>query len=159
MSIRTLHCSTDVENYNACIKNNVVAFKNNAPQTGDTVYLIAKIGNAHMCTARGVLGVQFNVKTIQPLFNPNSANELVSAFKLKKIQYTTPFDISQILSSGFKHWGTYFQGHKPLPEDMAKMIDVKFNSTEQENIVLLSTDCVSVKSLSDNVGTLSGFIK
>lgn len=38
MSVRTLHCSNNVENFNLCLDYNVVGFGHRGPIPGDIIY-------------------------------------------------------------------------------------------------------------------------
>ncbi|MBO4385860.1 MAG: hypothetical protein J5817_02460, partial [Treponema sp.] len=52
MSVLTLHCSNNLENYNLCLDNAVAGFGHRGPMPNDKVYLLIKNGKKTFCGAR-----------------------------------------------------------------------------------------------------------
>jgi hypothetical protein len=55
MNTRILHCGNNIENYNLCVKENVVGFSNRGPESEDQIYLSVKIDEKSVCGVRFIL--------------------------------------------------------------------------------------------------------
>jgi hypothetical protein len=111
MKVRFLHCSTSLENYYLCLKEQVAGFTNRSPQSGDLIYLAAKVGKKSYCGARFFLDELTDNKPWP------DADNYVAAFTIKKIEYCNPFDISFLSQFGGKYWVLkYIQGSKVINE-------------------------------------------
>lgn len=127
MSIRILHCGSNVENYNLCISEKVAGFLNRGPQTGDIIYLAVKINNQSLCGARGTLTDFTDNKPWK------DADSYVHCLTLSCIEYCKPFELKILSQTGGKYWSLkYIRGVRSLDEKASKLITDKFNKNKSE---------------------------
>ncbi|MEK4824473.1 hypothetical protein NSS71_07935 [Niallia sp. FSL W8-0951] len=123
MSVRILHCSKSINNYNICVKEKVVGFSKRLAETGDLIYIVVKHDKVTYCGVRGVIGEQTDYK-------PWENSELyVQSFNLENIEYCKPFNLSILASVGGKSWGIkYTQASKAIRDEEAiNLLNEEFN--------------------------------
>ncbi|MCX2742053.1 hypothetical protein [Pontibacter anaerobius] len=131
MSTRILHCSTSVENYNMCIGHNVAGFSNRAPQQGDLIYLVVKVGKKTLCGAR------FKLNEITKHKPWPDGERYVHTLGIKEVEFCQPFDLSVLSEPGGKHWSIkYVQASKPITDKAAcDLLDHKFRVNKVDHFV------------------------
>ncbi len=136
MSVRILHCSTSVTNYNTCVKEQVAGFTNRGPNSGDIIYLVVKVDDVTYCGARFILDEVTDFKPWE------DAEKYVHALTIKNIEYCQPFDISILSKAGGKYWGVkYLQGAKPIRDQEAiKLLDDTFQKNKSDKFVEFETN-------------------
>ena len=110
---RILSCGTNLENFNLCISERVVGFRNHFHfgGTGDTVYLVVKIGNTVYCGARGVLG---ELTAYKPW---SDAANYKDAYRFRKLECCEPFEIVPLIRrAGIANAGLVLQSPKPVQD-------------------------------------------
>lgn len=119
--IRTLHCSTNAENYNLCLSNQVAGFTHRGPQSGDVIYLLYKEGKKSMCGARFILDSVTDEKPWE------DADNYVLCYSVKEIEYCNFFDMSFLGEIGGSYWALkYLQSSKAFDDKAAKELDKVF---------------------------------
>lgn len=146
MACRISHCSSDIENYNICVVEQVAGFKNRSvnKEKGDMIYFVVKADKKTMCGARGVLD---EITDYKPW--PNADN-YAQAWTLKEVEYCEPFELNILASIGGPHWVLrYVQGAKAIPDEKAmdllnetflKRKTPHFTTFEEYKIETLTTD-------------------
>ena len=79
--IRTLHCSTNIKNYNLCLNFKVAGFTHRGPESGDIIYLLFKEGKKTFCGAR------FELDTITDEKPWDDAENYVLCYSVKNIEF------------------------------------------------------------------------
>ena len=121
MSVRTLHCSNNVENYNLCLDYNVVGFGHRGPVSGDKIYILVKKGKKTFCGARCELD---DVTDNKPW---EDADKYVLCYSIKNVEFCNLFDINFLSEIGGKYWSLkYLQGSKSFDEVASKRIEEEF---------------------------------
>lgn len=119
--IRTLHCSTNIKNYNLCLNHKVAGFTHRGPESGDIIYLLFKQGKKTFCGARFVLD---SITDEKPW---DDADNYVLCYSVKNIEFCTFFDMSFLSDIGGKYWALkYLQAYKPFDVDAARKLDEIF---------------------------------
>lgn len=126
--IRTLHCSTNIRNYNLCLDNNVVGFTHRGPETGDIVYLLFKEGKKSMCGAR------FELDQISDEKPWKDADKYVLCYSIKNVEFSNFFDMSFLKEVGGAYWPLkYLQGSKVFDDIAAHNLDEMFVQNKSES--------------------------
>lgn len=128
MSVRILHCSTNVKNYNICVEQKICGFGNRSPSEGDLIYLVVKIDGVTLCGARCKL-------TSVTDENPwNDGSNYPNIKRAENFEYCEPFDISILKSVGGPHWGViYTQQAKPIKDEKAvSLLDEAFKRNKKD---------------------------
>ncbi|MEL6670808.1 MAG: hypothetical protein AAFR61_01400 [Bacteroidota bacterium] len=136
MDVRILHCSNLLENYYTCINEKVAGFSNRAPQKGDLIYLVVKVGKVSYCGARFILD---EITDYRPW---KDGDKYIHSLSINDIEFCTPFDVSILSEVGGKYWGIKFmQGSKPIKELRAiGLLDNAFSSQKIPDQHIFSID-------------------
>lgn len=119
--IRTLHCSTNIKNYNLCIEHKVAGFTHRGPESGDTIYLLFKEGKKSFCGAR------FELDTVTDEKPWEDAENYVLCYSVKNIEFCNFFDMSFLSEVGGKYWALkYLQSYKAFDNSAAEEINKIF---------------------------------
>lgn len=139
MSVRILHCSTNVKNYNTCVEKRICGFKNRGPSKGDTVYLAVRIDKDTLCGARCKL-------TSVTDENPwDDEVNYVNILRTSEFEYCKPFPLSILSKVGGKHWGMkYTQAAKPISDENAiSLLEKTFNKNKTNSFKKFSIEQLS----------------
>ncbi|MFY7909583.1 MAG: hypothetical protein ACOVO2_08530 [Emticicia sp.] len=130
MAVRISHCSKSTENYFLCLNDKVSGFTDRSPQIGDLVYLVVKIGKKSLCGARFILDEPTDYKPWK------DADNYISAFTIKNIEFCKPFDISILSDLGGKYWAIKFvQRAKSITDKQAiKLLNDQFLSNKIDTL-------------------------
>lgn len=147
---RILHCGKLIENYYICINEKIAGFSQRFRYggKGDTIYLAVKIGKKSLCGARGILDDFTDNKPW------NDSDKYIQCFKIKDVEFCTPFDISILREVGGKSWGAkYLQGSKVIKENEAvELLNNKFMKNITDKLYMFSddNDIIIEKDMQDN---------
>ena len=112
--VRILHCSSSLENYNACLKHKVAGFTTRSPKRGDIIYVAVRTPVGLLCGARMILGLETDQKPWR------DSGRYPVAFRAEEITYAEPFDISFLREIGGPSWNLRFlQRSKPIRDSAA----------------------------------------
>lgn len=140
MSVLTLHCSNNLENYNLCLDNAVASFGHRGPLPNDKVYLLIKNGKKTFCGARFELD---DVTDDKPW---EDSDKYVLCYSVKNIEFCEFFDISFLSEIGGKYWALkYLQGSKKFDDEAAKKLNEEFNKhlcAERKYLTIKSNDII-----------------
>ncbi len=122
MAVRTLHCSTNIENYNICLDNQVAGFGHRGALPDDTIYLLVKKDRKTLCGAR------FELDSVTDERPWEDADRYVLCYSIKNIEFCNFFDLEFLGDVGGHYWTLkYLQGAKAIDEVAAKRLDEEFN--------------------------------
>lgn len=127
MSYKILNCGRILENYYACIVNNVVGFTHRVAKTGDVVFLGVNINKNTVC------GVRCLIDEITD-FKPWADSEnYVQCFKTNNMEFCKPFEL-KALAKVSSYWGLkYMQNSKNIDDESAcNLLDDLFNKSKLE---------------------------
>ncbi|MGY3839014.1 hypothetical protein ACWNPK_17955 [Bacillus atrophaeus] len=117
MAIRILHCGESIENYNICIRNQIVGFTKRTAKIGDLIYISVKKENGTVCGARGVIS---EITDQRPWENEDN---YVQSFILEKMEECEEFPLKILNKTGGKHWGVkYMQSSKEIKDKDAILL-------------------------------------
>ena len=138
MSVRTLHCSSNIENYNLCLDRAVAGFGKRGPESNDKVYLLIKDGKKTFCGAR------FDLADVTAEKPWEDADRYVLCYSIKNIEYCKFFDVRFLSQVGGKYWNLkYLQGSKAFDAEAEKRIDEEFNKNrcDERQYIKIKDDC------------------
>lgn len=146
MSIRILHCSTSVENYNICVEQQVAGFSHRGPQPNDLIYLVVKVGKKTLCGAR------FKLDKLTDLKPWPDGDRYKHTLSLKELEYCQPFDISILSQAGGKSWSIkYIQGSKPISNQLAcDLLNQEFVNNKIDKFIPFELDTPIVSDIDAN---------
>ena len=122
MAVRTLHCSTNIENYNICLDNQIAGFGHRGALPDDTIYLLVKKDRKTLCGAR------FELDSVTDERPWEDADRYVLCYSIKNIEFCNFFDLEFLGDVGGHYWTLkYLQGAKAIDEAAAKRLDEEFN--------------------------------
>ena len=122
MAVRTLHCSTNIENYNICLDNQIAGFGHRGALPDDTIYLLVKKDRKTLCGAR------FELDSVTDERPWEDADRYVLCYSIKNIEFCNFFDLEFLGDVGGHYWTLkYLQGAKAIDEVAAKRLDEEFN--------------------------------
>lgn len=122
MAVRTLHCSTNIENYNICLDNQVAGFGHRGALPDDKLYLLVKKDRKTLCGAR------FELDSVTDERPWEDADRYVLCYSIKNIEFCNFFDLEFLGDVGGHYWTLkYLQGSKAIDEVAAKRLDEEFN--------------------------------
>ena len=134
--VRILHCSNNLENYNLCISEKVAGFAQRFREggEGDLIYIVVKIGKQSLCGARAILGELTDLKPWE------DAEKYIQCFKLKDLEFCTPFDVSLLKDVGGTHWAPkYLQRAKLIKDiDAVELLETTFTSNKTDELHLFN---------------------
>lgn len=131
MSIRILHCSDNVNNYNTCVEKQICGFGNRGPATGDTIYLAVKINGNTICGARCKL-------TTVTDENPwNDGVDYANILRAEDFEFCEPFPLNILSTVGGKYWAVkYVQAAKPISDkDVITLLKKTFDKQKIDNFI------------------------
>lgn len=130
--VRTLHCGTNIKNFNICLDNMIVGFSHRGPSSGDKIYLLVKIDKKTCCGAR------FELDEVTDERPWDDADKYVLCYSIKNIEFCNFFDVEFLSEIGGMYWTLkYMQGSKAFDEAAANKINSVFNKnkcTERQNL-------------------------
>lgn len=119
--VRTLHCSTNVKNFNICLDNMVAGFGHRGPLSGDKIYLLVKIDKKTLCGAR------FELDEVTDERPWEDSEKYVLCYSIKNVEFCTFFDVEFLSEIGGMYWPLkYLQGSKAFDDVAASKIDEVF---------------------------------
>ncbi|MBQ3825839.1 MAG: hypothetical protein II811_06865 [Spirochaetaceae bacterium] len=122
MAVRTLHCSTNIENYNICLDNQIAGFGHRGALPDDKIYLLVKKDRKTLCGAR------FELDSVTDERPWEDADRYVLCYSIKNIEFCNFFDLEFLGDVGGHYWTLkYLQGAKAIDEVAAKRLDEEFN--------------------------------
>ena len=122
MAVRTLHCSTNIENYNICLDNQVAGFGHRGALPDDKIYLLVKKDRKTLCGAR------FELDSVTDERPWEDADRYVLCYSIKNIEFCNFFDLEFLGDVGGHYWTLkYLQGAKAIDEVAAKRLNEEFN--------------------------------
>ena len=122
MAVRTLHCSTNIENYNICLDNQIAGFGHRGALPDDTIYLLVKKDRKTLCGAR------FELDSVTDERPWEDADRYVLCYSIKNIEFCNFFDLEFLGDVGGHYWTLkYLQGAKAIDEVAAKRLNEEFN--------------------------------
>lgn len=123
MSVRILHCSDNVKNYNTCIERQICGFTNSGPEKGDVVYLAVKIKGQSVCGARCELS---SVTDENPW---DDGQNYPWRMRGAKFETCKPFSLKFLAEIGGQAWALkYVQGAKPIKDqNVINQLNSRFN--------------------------------
>ena len=129
MSVRILHCSTNVKNYNTCIEKQVCGFSNRGQDAGDLIYLAVKIKGKSVCGARCKLA---SVTDENPW---DDGVDYANIMRATDFEFCKPFQLSFLAEIGGPYWGLkYAQGSKPIKDQLAiDQLNSHFNANRTDS--------------------------
>lgn len=123
--IRTLHCSTNIKNYNLCLDFKVAGFTHRGPESGDIIYLLFKEGKKSYCGAR------FELDSVTDEKPWDDADNYVLSYSVKNIEFCNFFDMSFLGEIGGKYWALkYLQSYKAFDKEAADTLNTIFNNNK-----------------------------
>lgn len=136
VNTRILHCGKNIENYYLCVSEKVAGFtqKFRYGGKGDIIYLAVKVGEQSLCGARGILD---DITDNKPW---EDSDRYIQSFKIKNIEFCTPFDLNILKEFAEKSWGVkYLQGSKAIKEEgVVDLLDFKFNANLSKDLHIFS---------------------
>lgn len=121
MTVRTLHCGKNIDNFNLCLDNQVAGFTHRGPEPGDVIYLLVRKGKKTECGARFVLDYITDEKPWE------DSDKYVVSFFIKDIEFSRLFDISFLKEDGGEYWTLkYLQASKAIDNKAAKHLESEF---------------------------------
>lgn len=127
MAVRTLNCSTSIENYNLCLDNEVAGFTKRGQSSGDMIYFVFKQGKENLCGARGVLDKETSLKPWK------DSDRYAVSFSVKNLEFCRLFSINKLSEIGGTYWGLkYLQKSKAFDDGAAAWIEDIFNQNKSD---------------------------
>lgn len=124
--VRFLHCGSSLENYLKCLEYKVAGFTRKIKENPENtyIYFAVKVNGESYCGARGVLG---DLSDLKPW---DDAERYVQSFRIKNLEYCTPFKVSAVLR---KHlgpsWGMFMVGLQIIKqEETVVLLEREFNN-------------------------------
>ena len=129
MSVRILHCSDNVKNYNTCIEKQICGFGNRGPSTGDTIYLAVKVDGVTMCGARCKL------TTITDENPWDDGVDYANIMRADYFEFCEPFPLNILTKIGGIYWAVkYVQSAKPINDPkVIALLDNIFNKKKVDS--------------------------
>ena len=126
MSVRILHCSTNVKNYNTCVERKICGFGNRGQDAGDLIYLAVKIKGKSVCGARCKL---LSVTDENPW---DDGVDYANMMRATDFEFCKPFSLNFLADIGGPYWGLkYAQGAKSIKDQQAiNQLDNLFNQNK-----------------------------
>lgn len=119
--VRTLHCSTNVKNFNICLDDMVAGFGHRGPLPGDKIYLLVKIDKKTLCGAR------FELDEVTDERPWEDSEKYVLCYSIKNVEFCNFFDVEFLSEIGGMYWTLkYLQGSKGFDDLAASKIDEVF---------------------------------
>lgn len=155
MAVRTLHCSSNIENYNICLDNCIAGFGHRGPLPNDKIYLLLKKDRKTLCGAR------FELDSVTDERPWEDADRYVLCYSIKNIEFCNFFDIEFLGDVGGHYWTLkYLQGSKALDDVAAKRLDEEFcrNKCDERQFIEIEgrktpkfqNDGIDEENISDN---------
>ena len=107
---RFFNCSKHMDNYIVSLENKVVGFTKRWGENGDIIYFVVKVNGVSVTGARGVLDEETDFKPWE------DSEKYVQSYKVKNIEYCTPFELTEIKDYCDRPWNIYLQSPKPIKE-------------------------------------------
>ncbi len=136
MAVRTLHCSTNVENYNICLDNGIAGFGHRGALPGDKIYLLVKKDKKTLCGAR------FELNSVTDEKPWEDADRYVLCYSIKNVEFCEFFNMEFLSEIGGYYWPLkYLQGSKAFDEVATKRLDEEFNKhkTSERQFIKIET--------------------
>lgn len=126
MSVRILHCSDNIKNYNTCIEKQICGFSNRGQNVGDIVYLAVKIKKQSVCGARCRLS---SITDENPW---DDGVDYANRMRATNFEFCKPFSLSFLADIGGPYWGLkYVQGSKPIKDqNVIDQLNYHFNQNK-----------------------------
>lgn len=119
--VRTLHCSTNVKNFNICLDDMIAGFGHRGPLPGDKIYLLVKIDRKTLCGAR------FELDEVTDERPWEDSEKYVLCYSIKNVEFCNFFDVEFLSKIGGMYWPLkYLQGSKAFDDAAASKIDEVF---------------------------------
>lgn len=127
MSVRILHCSTNVRNYNICIEKKICGFSGRGQEPGDIIYLVVKKGKESLCGARCTL------TTVTDESPWNDGVIYANIMRATDFEFCEPFSLSFLASYGGQAWALkYVQGAKAIKDSaVIDQLNSRFNQNRK----------------------------
>lgn len=123
--VRTLHCSTNVKNFNICLDDRIAGFGHRGPLPGDKIYLLVKIDKKTLCGAR------FELDEVTDERPWEDSEKYVLCYSIKNVEFCTFFDVEFLSEIGGMYWTLkYLQGSKTFDDAAASKIDEVFRKNK-----------------------------
>ena len=123
--VRTLHCSTNVKNFNICLDDMVAGFGHRGPLPGDKIYLLVKIDKKTLCGAR------FELDEVTDERPWEDSEKYVLCYSIKNVEFCNFFDVEFLSEIGGMYWTLkYLQGSKGFDDLAASKIDEVFRKNK-----------------------------
>ncbi|WP_017416619.1 hypothetical protein [Clostridium tunisiense] len=113
---RILNCGSSMENYYICINEKVAGFTQRTADVGDTIFFSVKYNKKNLCGAKGILSELTDYKPWE------DSDRYVQCFKVKNMEFCTPFDISILKEYGGKSWGPLYLQRSKLIKDSGAIL-------------------------------------
>ena len=139
-NVRILHCADNIDNYNLCLTERVAGFtfifRDDRGGEGDTIYFAVKVGKKILCGARATLG---DITDSKPW---EDAERYIQCFRLKNIEYCTPFDLKILSNIDKSSWFIKFAQRSKLIKDInaINLLNDTFNSRKIDSPYLFKKD-------------------
>lgn len=131
MSVRILHCSDNIKNFNTCVEKQICGFSNRGQDIGDVVYLAVKVKNKSVCGARCKLSFVTDE-------NPwDDGVDYANIVRATDFEFCKPFSLSFLADIGGPYWGLkYAQGAKAIKDQEAiNQLDSHFIQNKIESFI------------------------
>jgi hypothetical protein len=142
---RILHCGNSLNNYYICIRERVAGFTQKTAEEGDIVYFSVKFNKKTLCGTRGIL---YELTDYKPW---EDADRYTQCFKVKNMEFCTPFDLNILKEYGGKSWGPlYLQRSKLIKEIGAtKRLEEEFTNNKLQELYLFDEQSDNKKNQSN----------
>lgn len=143
---RILHCGNSLNNYYICIKEKVAGFTQKTASEGDVIYFSVKHNKKTLCGARGIL---YELTDFKPW---EDADRYTQCFRVKNMEFCTPFDLNILKEYGGKSWGPlYLQRSKLIKEiEAVQRLEREFISNKIKELFLFDDKLITEEEKDNN---------